>query len=239
MSVVKLEISGLLALGFDRVQADALLHMLRQIGAETGALSLPEIAALKAIDGDISPAQAELAELRRRVDQLAGQVESMAASAAQLAELAKRAQTIEIAAAFPPPMVGTLGQQNADHAAISGGAINGTTIGATTAASGAFTTVSASGQVTSTLATGTAPLAVASTTKVSNLNVDLLDDGDWASPGAIGGTTASSGKFTTFGCNGKAPQGSAALGAAATDLPTVIALANNMRTALIANGIGA
>ena len=48
--------------------------------------------------------------------------------------------------------------------------INGT-VGATTANTGAFTTISASGVVTSTVATGTAPFTVASTTQVANLNV--------------------------------------------------------------------
>jgi len=47
--------------------------------------------------------------------------------------------------------------------------INGT-VGATTATTGAFTTVSATGVITSTLATGTAPFTVASTTQVANLN---------------------------------------------------------------------
>jgi trimeric autotransporter adhesin len=47
--------------------------------------------------------------------------------------------------------------------------INGT-VGATTATTGAFTTISASGVVTSTVATGTAPFTVASTTQVANLN---------------------------------------------------------------------
>lgn len=46
--------------------------------------------------------------------------------------------------------------------------INGT-VGATTANTGAFTTISASGVITSTVATGTAPFTVASTTTVSNL----------------------------------------------------------------------
>jgi hypothetical protein len=41
-----------------------------------------------------------------------------------------------------------------------------------------------------------------------------------------------------FGCNGKAPQASVALGAAATDPATAQTLVNNIRTALIANGIG-
>jgi len=47
--------------------------------------------------------------------------------------------------------------------------INGT-VGATTANTGAFTTVSATGVITSTVLTGTAPLTVASTTQVANLN---------------------------------------------------------------------
>ena len=47
--------------------------------------------------------------------------------------------------------------------------INGT-VGATTASTGAFTTVSATGVITSTVATGTAPFVVASTTQVANLN---------------------------------------------------------------------
>jgi hypothetical protein len=46
--------------------------------------------------------------------------------------------------------------------------INGT-VGATTATTGAFTTVSASGVITSTVVTGTAPFTVASTTAVANL----------------------------------------------------------------------
>ena len=46
--------------------------------------------------------------------------------------------------------------------------INGT-VGATTATTGAFTTISASGAITSTVATGTAPFTVASTTQVANL----------------------------------------------------------------------
>jgi len=61
---------------------------------------------------------------------------------------------------------------------------------------------------------------------------------DWEHPGKIGAKTANTGAFTLFGCNGKAPQTSFALGAAATDLPTVIALANNLRTMSINNGIG-
>lgn len=52
---------------------------------------------------------------------------------------------------------------------------------------------------------------------------------------AITGGDAS---LTKFGTSGKSPQAAYALGAAATDLASVITLANNIRSALIANGIG-
>ena len=63
------------------------------------------------------------------------------------------------------------------------GAHNGT-VGATTANTGAFTTISATGQITSTLAAGTAPFVVTSTTQVANLNV--------ATAGVAGTVTAAS-----------------------------------------------
>jgi hypothetical protein len=44
--------------------------------------------------------------------------------------------------------LGTISTQDADAVAITGGSINGTTIGGTTAAAGSFTTISASGQAT-------------------------------------------------------------------------------------------
>ena len=80
---------------------------------------------------------------------------------------------------------------------INGGTVDGTAIGASSASTGAFTTVSATGQITSTLADGTAPMVVTSTTKVANLNVDQLDGADWAAPAAIGSTTPAAGTFTT------------------------------------------
>ena len=54
---------------------------------------------------------------------------------------------------------------NIDSYPITNGTINGTTVGATTASTGRFTTVQ------STVATGTAPFTVASTTPVSNLSI--------------------------------------------------------------------
>jgi len=119
-------------------------------------------------------------------------------------------------------------------------------IGSLTPAPGAFTTLTASGAVTlspananvtiSPTGTGTVTFAPATVGTINNMS--------------IGATTAATGRFTTltttgaatiatgFGCNGKTAQTAAALGAAATDLPTVITLANNIRTALINNGIG-
>ena len=76
-------------------------------------------------------------------------------------------------------------------------------IGSLTPNTGAFTTISASGQITSTLASGTAPLVVASTTKVANLNADLLDGTDWTAPGTIGGVTPGSASFTTINASGQ------------------------------------
>lgn len=49
----------------------------------------------------------------------------------------------------------------------------------------------------STIATGTAPLIVASTTKVTNLNADLLDGADWGTPAAIGTSVPAAGTFTS------------------------------------------
>jgi hypothetical protein len=55
---------------------------------------------------------------------------------------------------------------------------DGSTIATMTDTGLALTALTASGQITSTVATGTAPLVVASTTKVTNLNADLLDGHD-------------------------------------------------------------
>jgi hypothetical protein len=81
-------------------------------------------------------------------------------------------------------------------------------IGGTTPAAGSFTTLSASQQITSTIATGTAPFVVSSTTNVANLNASSLNGATFASPGAIGGTTAG----TILGTTIKATGSSAAIG---------------------------
>ena len=81
---------------------------------------------------------------------------------------------------------------------INGGTVDGTAIGGSSAAAGAFTTLLATGQITSTLADGTAPMVVTSTTKVANLNVDKLDGADWAAPAALGSTTPAAATVTTI-----------------------------------------
>ena len=64
------------------------------------------------------------------------------------------------------------------------------------------TAMTASGQIISTVADGTAPLVVASTTVVANLNAAKLGGKNWAAPDPIGATTPKSGKFTTLEASG-------------------------------------
>ena len=76
-----------------------------------------------------------------------------------------------------------------------------------------LTTGSLTGQLTSTLASGTAPFVIASTTKVANLNADLLDGNDWAAPAAIGTGTAAAGTFTNLTANTSLTAATAAISA--------------------------
>lgn len=56
-------------------------------------------------------------------------------------------------------------------------------------------------QLISSVATGTAPLVVASTTVVANLNASSLNGSTFANPGPIGGGTPAAGTFTTLSAN--------------------------------------
>lgn len=103
----------------------------------------------------------------------------------------------------PIDSVGSMAYQDASSVKIKGGSIDGTSIGATTPSTGAFTTISATGQITSTLATGTSPFSISSTTVVPNLNVSQLLGNTWAIPGAIGSTTPNTGAFTTLSATGQ------------------------------------
>jgi len=85
--------------------------------------------------------------------------------------------------------------------------INGT-VGATTATTGAFSTISATGVITSTLATGTAPFTVASTTQVANLNAATSGTATNATNTAITAATTGATNYLTFvtATSGNLPQ---------------------------------
>jgi hypothetical protein len=85
--------------------------------------------------------------------------------------------------------------------------INGT-VGATTATTGAFTTISASGVITSTVATGTAPFTVASTTQVANLNAATAGTATNATNTAITASSSGATNYLTFvtATSGNLPQ---------------------------------
>lgn len=81
----------------------------------------------------------------------------------------------------------------------AGGSMNGTFSGNPNfSGSPTFTGTIVANQFQSTVGTGTPPLIVASTTKVTNLNVDQLDGCDWAIPCPIGSTTPNTAVFTTM-----------------------------------------
>jgi len=59
------------------------------------------------------------------------------------------------------------------------------------------------GVLRSSTSTGTAPLIIASTTNVANLNASSLNGATFASPGSIGSGAASTGAFTSISASGK------------------------------------
>lgn len=262
----------------------ALSDLLVRVGGPTG-LGADDLGMLAATDVDYS---AQIAAMHQKIDALEQQLQAAMALNGRLAQLSNLVQGIEMASAFRDPF-----RVNWERPG---------TIGSLTPNKVKATTLEL------TAATGTAPLIVASTTNVPNLNASSLNGKTFASPGPIGSTvqdivqgssfkcpfggnllglsassylvqaetsavirsyavgpsaaaygsfehyaatstpavqlvyTASSTGFKValaFGCNGAAPQGAYALGAAAVDLPTVIALANNLRTMAINNGMGA
>lgn len=112
----------------------------------------------------------------------------------------------------PRPHLGTIASQNGDSVEITGGTIDNTPIGLTTAADAKFKKIAASDQITSTVATGTAPFVVASATKVTNLYADRAATAD------------------SLGVAGSYP-------ADATDLPSAIALVNYIKARNIFKGV--
>lgn len=134
---------------------------------------------------------------------------SMASSMANLALelLAKNSEQLDLVSFQPvavaPPheedyrpatAFGTIGQQNADSVEITGGSIDGTTIGATSASTGAFTTLTASAAVT--LSPANANVVMAPTgTGVVTINPATLGSMDRV---AIGATTPAAAAVTTL-----------------------------------------
>jgi hypothetical protein len=102
--------------------------------------------------------------------------------------------------------LGTMSTQNANSVAITGGTVNGTAIGGTTAAAGAFTTLTASSTATlNTLASSGATLT-----------------GGTINGMAIGGTTAAAGAFTTVSASGNATFNGNIVGDGSTEITDCI-----------------
>ena len=160
----------------------AILASIVAQASSTQAQAVEDIAAVMLPDwsGQIAALLAEVQDIRSQADQFS-QLQ------ADVAEIRKALEGVEIQATFRDPF-----RVNWERPG---------SIGSLTPSTGAFTTVSATGQITSTLATGTAPFSVASTTVVPNLNVSQLLGGTWAVPGTIGSTTPNTGAFTTLTAN--------------------------------------
>lgn len=99
----------------------------------------------------------------------------------------------DFAPALTPIILGTLSEQDANAVAITGGAIDGTTVGTTVASSGAFTTLSASAAVALSPANANVVLAPAGTglVTIAPATLGAMDNV------TIGGTTKAAGGFTT------------------------------------------
>jgi hypothetical protein len=100
---------------------------------------------------------------------------------------AKIATTAFVAASNTAQNLGTMATQNANSVAITGGAINGTTVGATTASTGAFTTLSATTSANFTTS-GTVTINPATLGAMNNVT--------------IGATTPAAGTFTNLTASG-------------------------------------
>jgi hypothetical protein len=179
------------------------------------------ISALEKAFGDVAGFPSTIEE----ANALAGQ--ALAAAQSALSMLTVLADELAQLDGMPAPMplvdpddtaprvhLGTMSVQDADAVEITGGGVDNTIIGATTAAEGNFTTLTASGQFTSTVAVGTPPLVVTSTDLVDNLYVARAAHAD----------SADLGEPTTYPAN-------------ATDLPSALALVNALKAAATLKGL--
>lgn len=197
-----------------------MLKLDRRILAQLLQGNQQAIAAFERVLGDVGgtlPSTIEeanaLAGQALALVQMQGKLLSLVAEAlAQLESAPAPLPQVDHDATTPRAHFGTISSQNADQVEVTGGSIDSTPIGQTTAADAKFKKVAASDQITSTVADGTAPLIITSKTRVDNLNV--------ANAGAADALTNPT-----------------MLPAAATDLPTAITLANALRAAAIAKGL--
>jgi hypothetical protein len=107
--------------------------------------------------------------------------------------------------------LGTMSTQNANAVAITGGAINGTTVGATTASTGAFTNFTASGTASFT-STGAVKVPVGTTGQQPspvtgmirfNSTTSLYEGYGTSAWGALGGGATGGGSDQIFNLNGQ------------------------------------
>jgi hypothetical protein len=193
-------------------------------GNQVDVLSTPEfVRALSALLERVGGADgADMASLALAASYQPAQMQSMLeqalsaleSSRAEVVQLAQRIEGLE--AQLQPAPAGTdwehpgkLGDKTANSAMV-------TTLDASGNAT--LTTATASGQITSTVATGAPPFVIASTDEVANLHAALATLADYA-------TTAGS------------LDGAGSYPADATDLATVITLANAIKARNISRGV--
>lgn len=225
--IVRFNERALATMGFDQASISALRHLLRQTGNQLGATTLPDLVDGAGQETEATELHAAFAELRKEFRALRIAVEATAGDA-ERAELRKRLRDLDIERAFPPPQTdwehpGKIGDKTPNAVAATvltantsvtlnpttPGTVDNVTIGATTARPATVTTL------TSTVATGTPPLTVASSTQVPNL---------YAARAASADSAAGLSSPHTFPAD-------------ATDLPTVITLANALKAAAVAKGL--
>ena len=202
----------------------AMSALFSRVGGAVG-MGVEDLALLAMTDQGalLSGLYAEIAELRAKVDQL----ESPAAVAAVLR---RKLDGVEQLATHRDPY-----RVNWERPG---------RIGFFTPNTGAFTTIN---KLTLTPPANGATFTLADGKTFAVTNTLTLSATDGATLTIGGGGTlrtaaykdvASDWAIQKFGCNGMAAQASFALGAAATDLASVITLANNLRTMSINNGTG-
>lgn len=174
----------------------------------------------------------QVAALQRRVDELEAKIEALTGQASETAELRKTVLAQALEQAFAPPPTdwehpGMIGAQSPNTAEFTNVYSSGLV---RTEFSSGFQLEEAGVMIGKLHYNGGVALSIVAGTpfKVICNSVETMI------VGATGDTTVAGG----FGCNGASAQTEYSLGSAATDLPTVISLANNLRTMAINNGMG-